>query len=93
LPFDESKFNKVFAVNSLQFWSNLGAGLHEVRRVSKPGGRIVIIIQPMWAKSESEVRTVGEKLEFQLKQAGFQQVRLETRPMKPISAVSGVGIK
>ncbi|HLO32459.1 MAG TPA: methyltransferase domain-containing protein [Anaerolineales bacterium] len=93
LPFEDNEFNKVFAVNSMQFWSNPMAGLQEVRRVLKPSGRVVITIQPMWAKTEEEVRSVGEKLEFQLKQAGFRQVRLETRQIKPITTVSVLGIK
>jgi len=61
--------------------------------VLKPGGRVVIAIQPMWAKTEEEVQIVAEKLVFQLKQVGFKQVRLETRQIKPITTVSGVGIK
>lgn len=93
LPFEDNKFHKAFAVNSMQFWSKPIEGLQEIRRVLKPGGRLVITIQPMWAKAEEEVRTVGEKLEFQLKQVGFKQVRLETRQLKPITAVSAVGTK
>jgi len=93
LPFEENKFDKAFAVNSIQFWSNPDAGLQEIRRVLKPGGRLVITIQPMWVKTDQEVRDVGEKLLLQLKRAGFRQVRLETRQIKPITAVSGVGLK
>jgi ubiquinone/menaquinone biosynthesis C-methylase UbiE len=93
LPFEDNKFNKAFAVNSMQFWSNSIVGLEEVRRVLKPGGRVVITIQPMWAKTEEQVQSVAEKLILQLKQVGFKQVRLETRQSKPITTVSGIGIK
>ena len=93
LPFEDNKFNKVFAVNSMQFWSNPIAGLEEVRRELKPGGRVAITIQPTWAKTEEEVKIIGEKLVFQLKQVGFMQVRLETRQAKPITAVSCIGTK
>lgn len=93
LPFEDNKFNKVFAVNSMQFWSNPIGGLEEVRRVLKPGGRVVITIQPMWAKTEEEVQSVSEKLIFQLKQTGFKKVRLETRQIRPITTVSGIGLK
>ena len=93
LPFEDNKFNKVFAVNSMQFWSSPNEGLQEVRRVLKPAGRVVITIQPMWAKTEEEVHQVAERLVLQLKQAGFKQVRLETRQIKPITTVSGIGTK
>lgn len=93
LPFDTNKFNKVFAVNSMQFWSNPMAGLQEVMRVLKPGGRVVITIQPMWAKTEEEVQIVAQQLVSQLRRVGFKQVHLETRQIKPITAVSGIGIK
>jgi len=70
-----------------------GQAIQEVRRVLKPSGWVVITIQPMWAKTEQEVQSVSEKLILQLKQAGFRQVRLETRQIKPITDVSGIGIK
>jgi ubiquinone/menaquinone biosynthesis C-methylase UbiE len=43
LPFSEAMFDLVTAVDSHYYWPDLVADLHEVLRVLKPGGRLVII--------------------------------------------------
>lgn len=42
LPFRDSMFDRAFAVNSFQFWSDPARALREVARVLAPGGRLVI---------------------------------------------------
>ncbi len=42
LPFGDEEFDKACTVNTTYFWSDLGAGLSEVRRVLRPGGRLVV---------------------------------------------------
>lgn len=42
LPFDDDSFDKALAINSMQVWPNAMAGLHEIWRVVKPGGRIAL---------------------------------------------------
>lgn len=88
----EIGFEKVLAVNSMQFWPDAVQGLAEVKRVLKPGGRAVITIQPMWVKTDDEARAVGGGLHTQLTQAGFRQIRLKTLPLKPL-VLSGIGLK
>lgn len=46
LPFDDNSFDKVVAINSMQVWPDAMAGLREVRRVMKPGGRIALGFTP-----------------------------------------------
>jgi ubiquinone/menaquinone biosynthesis C-methylase UbiE len=42
LPFEHETFDKALAINSMQVWPDAVAGLREIRRVMKPGGRVVL---------------------------------------------------
>jgi len=42
LPFADASFDKVLCVHVVYFWRDLGAALHEIARVTKPGGRLAI---------------------------------------------------
>ena len=93
LPFEEASFDKALSANSVPFWPDQVAGVREMRRVLRPGGVIAIILQPRWARTESEVKQIGTGLLALLSQVGFQQARLEFKPMKPIASVCALGIK
>ena len=92
LPFEDALFDKALSANSLPFWPDQEAGVKEMRRVLKPGGVIAIILQPRWARTESEVKQIGAGLLALLSKVGFQQARLEFKPMKPIASVCALGI-
>jgi len=46
LPFDDNAFDKALAINSMQVWPDSAAGLREMRRVMKPGGRVALGFTP-----------------------------------------------
>lgn len=46
LPFENDRFDKALAINSMQVWPDAIAGLREMRRVLKPGGRIALGFTP-----------------------------------------------
>jgi ubiquinone/menaquinone biosynthesis C-methylase UbiE len=46
LPFDNNCFDKAVAINSMQVWPDALAGLREMLRVTKPGGRIALGFTP-----------------------------------------------
>jgi len=45
LPFPDASFDKVLCVHVIYFWPELGPALHEIRRVLKPGGRLVMLFR------------------------------------------------
>lgn len=51
---------------------------------------IAIILQPRWARTESEVKEFGAELFALLSSVGFQQTRMEFKPMVSVCAL---GIK
>lgn len=92
LPFGDATFTAIFTNNSFAFWDEPGASLRELRRVLRPGGRIAIVAQPQrLRKTPAEVRPYGETVAQALRDAGFAQVRLAVRAMKPVDAVAAIG--
>lgn len=47
LDSESGAFDLAFSINCAQFWPDLGAGLKEVGRVVRSGGRVVVAVQPM----------------------------------------------
>ena len=93
LPCEDASFDRAFSINSVQIWPDSLAGIKEMQRILKPGGLLNIALQPVWVKTDAEVRKVGEDLVELLKRAGFQQTRLEFKSMKPMACVCALGIK
>ncbi len=45
LPFENGTFDLVTAVETHFWWGDIGAGMREIRRVLKPGGRLLIVAE------------------------------------------------
>ena len=93
LPFRDLSFDKACASNVNFFWEDPHAHLIELKRVLRTGGMLAIALQPRWAKSEAEIQSVGEKLASQFSAAGFRDVTLESKPMRPVTALCMLGRK
>jgi ubiquinone/menaquinone biosynthesis C-methylase UbiE len=53
LPFDNNTFDIAVAINSIQVWPDVVAGLREIRRVMKSDGRIALGFTP-YSRQRSE---------------------------------------
>jgi ubiquinone/menaquinone biosynthesis C-methylase UbiE len=69
LPFDDESFDAALAINSMQAWPDAMAGLREVRRVVRPGGRLVLVFTPYSGQGRAGITEL-------LSQAGFVEVRV-----------------
>jgi ubiquinone/menaquinone biosynthesis C-methylase UbiE len=72
LPFADESFDKAFAINSMQVWLDVAAGLREIRRVLKPAGTIVLGFTLNSGQPEEGVAA-------RLAAAGFVEARIVQR--------------
>lgn len=85
LPWPDAFFDAVLSINSIAFWPDPEAGLAEIHRVLRPGGRVVIAMQPMWrgASAEDSERW-RDRLRSAAEGLGFVQIDADTSaPLKP----------
>jgi SAM-dependent methyltransferase len=94
LPYPDASFDKAFCISVAQSWPDPLTPIQELCRVLREGGRIAIALQPgSEGASERTARDTGKMLTENLKSAGFSQVRLESKKLKPVSVVCAVGVK
>lgn len=91
LPWPPATFTHAFSVNTFFEWPDPAAGLAEVARVLRPGGRLALTTQARWAHSAAEVESVGGRALALLAAAGFSDLRMERRPLRPLPAICLLG--
>ena len=84
LPFNAARFTRVLAVSNFLIWDSPEAGLVEIRRVLRPGGRLVICLRraprvPRWWKSPGANADEINQARHMLSSVGFHEVKLVKR--------------
>ena len=85
LPYENEKFDLVTAVETVYFWPNLPGCLQEVRRVLKPGGKFVILVEVVDSDSkwtsvvEGMTAYTPEQIKSLLDDAGFTQTEIHRK--------------
>jgi SAM-dependent methyltransferase len=84
--------DKAYAVNVLMFWRDPVAVLRRVRACLRPGGLLAITHQPRNpGASTADVERSAERILEAMRDAGYESVRSETIPLRPVSAACVVG--
>jgi len=80
----EGPFDRVYAVNVVQFWDSPADTLRRVRRAMTPDGVIAIALQPRnKGATDEDAYRAGERNEALLREAGFHAVRVEMLDLQP----------
>ena len=88
LPCATASIDRAFAVNAAPFWPEPIGDLREIRRVLRPHGRLVLVVQPGRGRTQAEVEEVRRRLLHQVAEAGFKVVGSELRTLRPVGAFS-----
>ena len=85
LPYADSTFDLVTAVETVYFWRDLPRCFEEVKRVLKPGGLFAILLEVasadcVWTRVVDGMKTYSpEQLKEFLEQAGFRNVEIHRK--------------
>jgi ubiquinone/menaquinone biosynthesis C-methylase UbiE len=69
MPFEDEAFDVALAINSMQVWPDVMAGLRELRRVLRMGGRVALAFTPRSGQGRAGITEI-------LAAAGFAAPRL-----------------
>ncbi|MFW9928524.1 MAG: class I SAM-dependent methyltransferase [Candidatus Thorarchaeota archaeon] len=93
LPDFENHFDKILDVNSFQFWENPVGSLEKLKEKMKPEGVIAFVHQPRnpGATDDDAVKSANHYNDL-MKQAGFKEIRIEKKIMKPVATICVMGV-
>jgi SAM-dependent methyltransferase len=92
LPAFSVRFDKVLAVNVHMFWDDPVAVLRGLRGAMKPGGVILLALQPRNpGATNDDARAAAERMATALRGAGFENVRIEFLEMAPVNTACVLG--
>jgi cyclopropane fatty-acyl-phospholipid synthase-like methyltransferase len=88
LPSFDGPFDKILDVNGFQFWDNKTDVLRRLREQLRAGGIIALVHQPrIPGATEEDATEAGERFARYLEMAGFKDIKVERKMMKPVSTV------
>lgn len=91
--YPDNSFDKIFASNVHFFWEEPEEELERLKTLLRTGGKLCLIFQPRWAKSEEHVKQIAEDTKLKMINAGFRINELAFKKMSPVTCIYLCGIK
>ena len=87
LDYPEEYFDIIFGSNVHFFWENPTKEFQKLYSFLKQDGRLIMVFQARWTKSEEQVKQVADKTKKQYEEAGLKNIEIEFKPMKPVTCI------
>jgi SAM-dependent methyltransferase len=87
LDYPEEHFDIIFGSNVHFFWEDPEKEFQKLYSFLKQDGRLIMVFQPRWTKSEEQVKQVAEKTKKQYEEAGLKNIEIEFKQMKPVTCI------
>ncbi len=88
IPATQPPIDKIIDINSFQFWENPVDELVKVKRILRPGGKICLVLQPRKpGATDADTEAAGIEFSDLLRKAGYKEIRIIKKEMKPVSTV------
>ena len=93
LNYPENYFDIIYGSNVHFFWKNPVDEFGKLYTLLKPGGRLVMVFQPRWAKSEDQIKEIAEQTKKQYEELGLDNIEIDFKSMNPITCIYIAGQK
>lgn len=91
--YPDNSFDIIFASNVHFFWEEPKEEMERLKALLKTGGKLCLIFQPRWAKSDEHVKQIAEDTKLEMKNAGFKIDELAFKKMSSVTCIYLCGIK
>ncbi len=87
LKYPENHFDIIYGSNVHFFWKNPTKEFKQLVRLIKTDGRLVMVFQPRWIKTEDEVKQVADKIKIQYEEVGLINIEIDFKKMSPVTCI------
>ena len=85
--YPENHFDIIFGSNVHFFWKDPVKEFKRLYKLLNDNGRLVFVFQPRYLRANKDISTESEKTKSQFTEAGFKNMEIDFKHMKPIDCI------